>query len=359
MSTGPQQVRRRRRLRWIGAGAVAVALLGAGTAVILARAGASPATALPEGPAAPATAEVVRTDLAAQETEDGTLGYGAERSLTGKLPGTITGLPAANDVIERGEAVYTVDAKPVPLLYGNIPLYRELAAGMAKGPDVQVLEENLRALGYTGFGTPDTTFTDATATALKRWQKALGLEQTGRLSPDAVVVRPGAVRVASVTAQIGDPAGGEIAKLTGTQRVVTVQLVVSKRGIAKQGDKVELNITGGGATRGTVSSVGSTATPGEEGEEATIDVVVTLDDPAAAGQLDSAPVDVTFTTGNRPAVLAVPVGALVALAEGGLAVEVVEGDGTRLVAVQTGLFARGMVEVRGDLREGQRVVTTS
>ena len=60
-------------------------------------------------------------------------------------------------------------------------------------------------------------------------------------------------------------------------------------------------------------------------------------------------------------VLAVPVSALVALLEGGYAVEVVDDDGSRrYVAVETDLFDDGWVEVRGDgLSEGQSVVVAS
>ncbi len=57
--------------------------------------------------------------------------------------------------------------------------------------------------------------------------------------------------------------------------------------------------------------------------------------------------------------LAVPVDALLALAGGGYAVEVVEGHVHRLVAVAVGLFddAEGVVQVSGQgLSAGQRVV---
>jgi hypothetical protein len=55
-------------------------------------------------------------------------------------------------------------------------------------------------------------------------------------------------------------------------------------------------------------------------------------------------------------VLAVPVSALVALAGGGYAVEVVHGAARRLVAVQTGLFANTRVQVSGrGLTTGTRV----
>jgi hypothetical protein len=57
-------------------------------------------------------------------------------------------------------------------------------------------------------------------------------------------------------------------------------------------------------------------------------------------------------------VLAVPVTALVALSEGGYAVEVQGADGTtRLIAVETGLFADGTVEVTGSgLEAGMLVI---
>ena len=56
--------------------------------------------------------------------------------------------------------------------------------------------------------------------------------------------------------------------------------------------------------------------------------------------------------------MAVPVTALLALAEGGYAVEVEQADGTtRLVQVDPGMYADGMVEVVSDaLQAGNRVV---
>ena len=89
----------------------------------------------------------------------------------------------------------------------------------------------------------------------------------------------------------------------------------------------------------------------------TVELLVTLDKPGETGRLDQAPVAASITTEVRKGVLAVPVNALLALAEGGYAVEV-ERDGRReLVGVETGLFADGKVEVEGGgLRAGDRVV---
>jgi multidrug efflux pump subunit AcrA (membrane-fusion protein) len=90
--------------------------------------------------------------------------------------------------------------------------------------------------------------------------------------------------------------------------------------------------------------------------ETKIEVIISVSQPAALAGLDSASVEVDFTASERKDVLTVPVAALLALAEGGYGVEVVSGSTSRVVAVETGLFADGRVEVTGgDLAEGMTV----
>ena len=87
-----------------------------------------------------------------------------------------------------------------------------------------------------------------------------------------------------------------------------------------------------------------------------VETIVALTDPKAGEGFDAASVDVVFTADERPDVLTVPVAALVALAEGGYGVEVVDGTNSRYLHVETGLFADGRVEVSGDgLAEGMTV----
>lgn len=89
---------------------------------------------------------------------------------------------------------------------------------------------------------------------------------------------------------------------------------------------------------------------------ASIEVTVTIGDQKALGPLDAAPVDVDFVASKREDVLAVPVAALLALPKGGFGVQVVDGGRTRIVAVTTGMFAAGQVEVSGKgIAEGVRV----
>jgi peptidoglycan hydrolase-like protein with peptidoglycan-binding domain len=338
---------------------VVVVALGVGTAVVGGRI-ANGQQQEQEPPPQVRTAVVERATLREEETESGTLGHGPEHSLAGAKPGVVTELPAPGAVVDRGQSLYRVDAKPVPLLLGGVPLYRKLFWGVERGPDVRVLEENLAALGYTGFGAPDEQFTGYTATAVSAWQKSLGLERTGAVEPADVVVEPAPVRVVAVLARTGAPAAGELLRLSGTDRVVTVKLDATKQKLAQAGTSASVTVVGGTPTTGTVRSVSTAAELSESGR-ATVAVEVVLDDPAAAGPFDSAPAEVTFTREQHENVLAVPVGALLALAEGGYGVEVVGDGGERtLTAVTTGVFSGGRVEVSGDgVREGQRVVTTS
>ena len=126
--------------------------------------------------------------------------------------------------------------------------------------------------------------------------------------------------------------------------------------------KATVTLPDGHDVTGTVSDVGTVATssggndqPGG-GSSTTIDVTVNVTDQSALGTLVSAPVDVTLVSAQAHDVLSVPVAALVALAEGGYGVQVVEGSSTRYVAVKTGMFASGRVEITGDgIAEGTLV----
>lgn len=360
-ASGPGELRKGRRARWFIIAAVVVVVLGTGSIVVLTRVSAGASTEQTPQPAA-STADIKTSTLTEEETADATLGFGPETAVIGRKEGTITSLPQVGAKIDRGKKVYDVNAKPVPLFYGTLPFYRDRSDGIDKGPDVKQLEENLKALGFGGFGAPEENFTSATAAGLKKWQKSLGLEQTGTFGQGDVVLAPGPIRVSSVAAQAGSPAGAGVLKYTGTDKVVTAKLDPKKRALAQEGAKVGLKISGGKPTTGTVTKIGTSAErdPNNPSAKPQLDVVIKLDDQSAAGSLDSTPVSVHFTKGKRENLLVVPVGALLALAEGGYAVEVDEGGKRRLVAVETGLFSGGKVEIRGDgLRAGMKVVTTS
>ncbi len=360
-TAGERPGRRPRPLVALAVAAALVATTGVAVVVVSMRSG-SPVDAVGSGTAVTSSAVVTRQDLVSRTEVDGTLGYAGELKALNQLQGTVTAVPKTGLVIERGQSLFSVQNRPVPLLYGVLPAWRTFAEGMADGPDVRQLEENLVALGHatTSQLTVDDTFTSATAEAVKRWQESLGVDRTGVVEPGQAVFLPGALRVSGVGAEVGAaaPPGSPVLTGTSTDRVVAVELDATKQSLVKVGDKVEIELPGGTTTPGTVAEVGTVARSTGQGDSATrvVDVSVTLDDPAATGTLDQSPVTVDITSDSRTGVLAVPVNALLALAEGGYGVRVPDGSNGRIVAVTTGLFAKGLVEVSGDgLSEGTTV----
>ncbi len=304
-----------------------------------------------------ATADVTRTTLVDKESHDGSLGYGDTGALTTRLSGTVTWMPATGATIKRGKPLYKVDSDPVILMYGTLPAYRALSSG-DKGTDVKQLEKNLWALGYRGF-TVDSTYTSATADAVEEWQDDLGLDETGTVDLGRVVFQPGAIRVDSRTVETGAAAqpGAEMMQTSGIGRVATVQLDVDDQRLAKKGAKVDVTLPDGTDVKARISDVETTVEQSDDpnGEDETkINVTITF--AKAPAGLDEAAVTVLFVASQRDNVLTVPVNALLALSEGGYGLQVVDGTTTKIVAVETGLFADGRVEVSGGgIAEGTKV----
>jgi peptidoglycan hydrolase-like protein with peptidoglycan-binding domain len=344
--------------RWLLPALAAVLVVGAGGVFAYSRLTEPPPSPGPGQPAAADTVAVERTDLVTSVTISGTLDFGTSTTFTGRKAGTLTWLPPIGTVVDRGAKLYAVDAQPVPLLFGDTPLYRRLEPGVAPGPDVAELITNLRALGYRNPGKGDE-FGAGTEAALKRWQKNSGLAETGTLDMGDVVMLPGSVRIDAVTAQPGAPANAELFAYTSVDRAVSATLDPAQIDVAavKPGTKVALTLPGGTETAGTVGTIATSA--GEEGEPGQ-SATITIDDQTAVAATDSGPVRITVVTGARPGVLAVPVTALLALGEGGYALQVVSGGKTKLTGVRTGMFAGDLVEVTGEgLTEGMRVVRAS
>jgi multidrug efflux pump subunit AcrA (membrane-fusion protein) len=194
---------------------------------------------------------------------------------------------------------------------------------------------------------------------VERFQDERGLTEDGTLARGEIVFRDGPARVGEVRAALGQTVapGAEIAQLSTTRREVTVDLDATRQQLAREGERVTVELPGDRIARGRITDVGKVAEQGtEEGAEPTIEVTIALRGRAARGSgLDQAPVDVGFEVERRRDALVVPVTALLARAGGGYAVETAEG---RLIEVEPGTYAEDYVEVEGSgLREGMKVVT--
>jgi peptidoglycan hydrolase-like protein with peptidoglycan-binding domain len=328
--------------------------------------GGKPGTA-PAAASTGASATVERRDLVDRDNVDGTLGYADESTLVAGAAGTLTGMRDPGDIVTRGHSLYDVDDAPAAfLLYGSLPAWRDFAAGMDDGEDVRQLERNLRALGHDPDADMDVDdhWDWATTAAVKRFQKARGLDEDGTVSKGEVVFRPGATRVGQAKAQVGQQLapGAQLAELSSTERNVTVDLDARRQSIAHVGERVTVDLPSGRTARGRITDVGKVATKpsGNDQQDADPTIEVTIDLLGRDGRgtgLDQAPVDVGFAVDRRKGVLAVPVKALLARQGGGYAVEVIDSGTHRIVPVEPGLYAEDWVEVTGDLREGMRVVT--
>lgn len=373
----------------------------------------APADAAP--PAAAATVRVTRTDLSTQNGESGTVGFAAPHTLKDLGSGRITWLPRVGATVRRGQQLLRVDDRPVLLAYGSTPLFRRLGTVGLVGADVKMLRDNLSALGYaTGSqpavgtilhppaggsadgpgaapatrgagrtksslpqpsGSPsgsagsnrpalilragDAELTVSLMRAVKTWQLSAGLPATGVVEPADLVVEPHEVRVSGVSARVGDLGDGDVLTVASTERVISVSLDTAAATGIRAGQKVTVTMPDSRTTTGTVRAVSQppAGTDDDASPDAKVTVTVAPHNSGALKNVDGGTVQVGFTDETRKGVLSVPVGALLALREGGYGLQLPDG---RLIAVGTGLFAGGAVEVNGaDVHEGMTVVTAS
>jgi peptidoglycan hydrolase-like protein with peptidoglycan-binding domain len=338
--------------------------------------GAEHPTAAAQAPAAD-TVKVELGELSAMVSQGGTLTYrarsdGSPYPVINQARGVYTSLPDSGDKVGCGGVLYRVDDRPVVLLCGTVPAYRALQVGVT-GRDVRQLNRNLHQLGYdtdahVRIGPGDNAFTSRTEQALRVLQRKKGVGVTGALATDDAVFLPEAVRIAKVTGQVGAPAapGAPVLSATSDTPHVQVNLDPSQQGEVHKGDRAQITLPGNTPVTGRVAGFGrvaqSPAGQGSQAADATIPTFISLDDPAKAGGLDQAPVQVDITTKGVDNALSVPVTALVGKSGGGFAVEVVRtGERRELVAVTLGLFdtGGGRVQVEGDLRAGDSVVVPS
>ncbi|WP_108667701.1 HlyD family efflux transporter periplasmic adaptor subunit [Euzebya rosea] len=319
------------------------------------------------GATPPATTEVVVRDMVATEELQGTLGYGESSTLVAAAEGVVTSAATVGTVLQPGDVLVAVDLEPTVLLAGAIPMFRDLDTSVEDGPDVQQLEEWLVASGHAADLdlTVDETFTSVTATAVEAWETALGrLDPDGEVGVADVVFTTGTVRVDSVAADVGSrvQAGSELLSATGTELVVAVDLDTDDLDQLPLGATVDLELPDGTPTTGTVATIGvdaesTTDTETDTTSDPSVPVIITLDDPTAT-DIEAGTVAVTVETAREDDVVAVDVTALLALAEGGYALEVVDGGSTGLVGVEVGTFADGFVAVTG-VEPGTSVVVPS
>lgn len=150
-----------------------------------------------------------------------------------------------------------------------------------------------------------------------------------------------------------------VLQVTSPRVVVTVELSASSQSEATVGGRVTVEMPAGGTVGGRITAVSVVAQGsrggGQGGSSPTVPVTITLSGHRHAAGLDQAPVSVTFAQAVARHVLSVPVTALEATSGGRYAVQSA-GASRRLIAVRTGLFAAGYVQISGrGIHPGLRV----
>jgi hypothetical protein len=95
--------------------------------------------------------------------------------------GVITSLPQRNSQVSEGDVLLTASGRPLFVLQGQSPVYRDFVPG-ATGEDVRQLEQALKRLGFSP-GPIDGKYDQKTGAAVERWYTAVGWQPFGA-TPD-------------------------------------------------------------------------------------------------------------------------------------------------------------------------------
>ena len=282
---------------------------------------------------------------------------------------------ATTGEVTTGTVVYWSNDVPVIAIEGDAAatpvLSRSLSDGVSDGADVNLFEKALSVMGFTADGTMtvDDHFDSATATATAAWWASLGVtaDATNIVVPaGSFVVVPAGLSIGAALVPAGTVLDGDtvVMSLTAPSRRVTTSAPIGDDTFAL-GATIDVEFPDGTVQPGTVVDVGNVATntTGTPGDTPSVTITIKVDNiPASVDSFVEIPVTLRVVSANVPQAIVVPVSALVALTEGGYAVEVVTGsaaDGTnqtKLVGVKPGLYTNGFVQVDGELAAGTEVV---
>lgn len=331
----------------------------------------------------PADQRVLSTDVVTR----GTGRFGSPREILvpatriGSSEPIVTALPDPGFEATEGDVLLTVSGRPLLVLLGETPGYRDLGPGLF-GDDVLQFEAALERLGYSP-GEVDGFYDEQTEAAVSAWYGELGyapavlsVEQIAErfqgvpfvgATPTAGVmvaaselfVTPSLpVRVAEIMSQLGEPVDGVVLTVTDANVAIDGSLPVGQAGLVTVGmtvqiDEPDLAIDASGVVSRVAENPG---TDGVDGFHVYFEVEV-LD---GSSTLVNASVRLTIPVESTATeALVVPITALNLRADGVSTVQV-DRDGTlESMTVTPGLSAQGLVEITlidGRLAAGDLVV---
>lgn len=272
--------------------------------------------------------------------------------------GIVSGrVPTTGDQLEAGGVALEVDGRPVIVLTGDVPAYRDLRQDLS-GQDVQQLRTALRSIGIDGGSPTDQKYDATLAAGVKKLYERVGYPAPG----DPAATPLPASEVVFVPSL---PRRVDAVNVTRGQPVTTVFATVSGTGIRATG-----TVSTDDATLISVGTAG-TITVGDERIDVTVAQIeeATTESESGGKRPDPAHKRVVLAFGELTAdqtatlqytnvrvhlpvratdgeVLAVPLAALSIGPDGESRIEVVDDEGVpRLVAVTPGLAADGYAEI--------------
>lgn len=295
-----------------------------------------------------------------------------------------------------GQVLVEVSGRPIFMLQGDLPAYRDLMRGLS-GPDVSQLQRALAGVGYPSNGDALGVFGPGTEQAVIRFYRAIGYSpvtvgseppseqpQAGQNSPqeqeagdratqrgpvvplsEVAFIGSSTARIEAVEAKVGSEAEGTLLSVTSGSLMIDGAVASYERGLVREGQSVQIlaETTGKQAT-GTVTAVAKAPTKAEDGEpDQNGDSYAVRIKPAGKLSADFNAAEVRLTivaASSEGKVLTVPSSAISAGADGLTTVTVRTGKKERRVAVQVGMTGDGYVQVTpensGSLSLGDRVV---
>lgn len=263
---------------------------------------------------------------------------------------------APGDEVRTGSVLYRVNERPVVVAQGAVPAYRSIGAG-SSGTDVAQAQQMLADLGYAP-GPVDGEAGAGTVSAIRDWQDAVGMPETGVIEPGDVIFVPNLPTRVSLDTDViarGKSVGGgeQVVRGLPASPEFTVPVTDAQAGMMPAGTLVEITSPEGAIWQASVTD--------HTREEQSGNVVVSLAGPDGAvicadacGQVPvtgQARLASRIVTQETVAGLVVPSAALVTAADG--TVEVIDADGERM-PVDVVASARGMSVIEG-APEGTRV----
>jgi peptidoglycan hydrolase-like protein with peptidoglycan-binding domain len=173
----------------------------------------------------------------------------------GNADGVLTSVDVTSgQMLSSGQLLYTVAMRPVTLIEGDIPVFRDMTPGV-EGADVAQLRAFLHTAGYLRTAQSSPKFDALTEAAVKRWQKAIGLEADGVVRAADVIFASGLPVRAAVAAAVGDHVSPGTAVVTAVAAVPSFAVTLASDQAATVPTEGAVTVSGDGHTwSGVISS---------------------------------------------------------------------------------------------------------